>query len=414
MTDADLKRIENELGIKLPANYTRLIRKFPDELRNWPPGQTRDVSQRFFPDAGHLLDVNRHFRASPRQFVSAPKELAKAWPLNYVVIGRMDDDWQVIDVSQKEPRIFTIEKGKLETYSSDFKATFDLWKYVHKELWKAERKKAKTTTPEESKATSKSKAMSKPTATDKAKASLAARKPVKSAAKLPASRTTKSAAVLSPQALLAEGRKLARPAVALYDRGKKYAAVWRGAGVVSPGPGEWRHWISIDTSFLPDNPRKLTGVVSLYDWWADDDRMGELKVVQDFQTALPRKTEGTKLYAKEFKCLPDVDALFHFGCKEVKAWRKVNKLDSDASYRVTPVKEYLDVLHREHPFVSQDGAYAMLGGWSWCFTWCYGTDEEYPWRLFKKPLIVLTIEDSEPWIEVYDDGKKFETFSRIT
>jgi len=27
---------------------------------------------------------------------------------------------------------------------------------------------------------------------------------------------------------------------------------------------------------------------------------------------------------------------------------------------------------------------------------------------------VLTIQDSEPWIEVFDDGKEFEAFSGIT
>jgi hypothetical protein len=34
--------------------------------------------------------------------------------------------------------------------------------------------------------------------------------------------------------------------------------------------------------------------------------------------------------------------------------------------------------------------------------------------VFKKALIVLTIAESEPWIEVFDDGRKFVTFSRIT
>ena len=56
----------------------------------------------------------------------------------------------------------------------------------------------------------------------------------------------------------------------------------------------------------------------------------------------------------------------------------------------------------------------MLGGWSWCFTWCYGIDEEYPWHLLKKAIVVLTIAESEPWIEVFDDGTKFVPFSRVT
>jgi len=56
----------------------------------------------------------------------------------------------------------------------------------------------------------------------------------------------------------------------------------------------------------------------------------------------------------------------------------------------------------------------MLGGWSWPFLWCYGESERYPWRLVEKALIVLTLRNSEPWLEVFDDGKKFVGFSRIT
>jgi len=49
----------------------------------------------------------------------------------------------------------------------------------------------------------------------------------------------------------------------------------------------------------------------------------------------------------------------------------------------------------------------MLGGWSLPF--------DYDWeRLVRKPLFLLTIRESEPWIEVYDDGRKLLGFSRIT
>lgn len=154
-------------------------------------------------------------------------------------------------------------------------------------------------------------------------------------------------------------------------------------------------------------------MISVYDWWADDDRMGELKVVHDPAASLPENPDGTRLYAHPFACMPDVDALFHFGSQQVKDWYEVS-WSGDPSYRRTPVKEYLKVPEREHPFQGRMGAYAMLGGWSWYFGWCYAIDEEYPWHLFDQALTVLTIEDSEPWIEVFDDGARFTACSRST
>ena len=533
MNDKDLKAIEKELGVTLPTSYVQAMKKFPDELRTWPPAEIRDASQEFFADAEQVLDANRRFRDRPQDFVKSPTDLRAAWPAHYLVIGRVEQTWKVIDVSQKEPRIFSIDDGVLDTYSSELKAKFDLWKYIHKELWKAVRKKEKQAQPaKEASAKPRSKPKQEaavgpmteaqfkeleeklelklpaayrkimgkfpnelrnwpPPATPNAKpmgddflfdvaaivkANKLGRKRLKKQfpakgfvlggggdslwmidtaqsnppvkllfdemildgpdnlaelvervqanhkdawAKVKKREKAGAKADLSPETLLAEGRKLARPAVALYDKGKEYAAVWGGKGVVPPGKpsqGEarWKHWISIDASRLPDNPRKIKGVVSVYEWLGDDKDWGAVKVYHDPKAALPRKPDGVKLFARKFQCLPDVDAVFHFGSKTVKDWLKANSLDTDSSYEVSPVKEYLEVVRREHPFMSRDGAYAMLGGWSWCFTWCYGMDEKYPWHVFKKALIVLTIADSEPWLEVFDDGKKFVTFSRIT
>ena len=80
----------------------------------------------------------------------------------------------------------------------------------------------------------------------------------------------------------------------------------------------------------------------------------------------------------------------------------------------TPLKAAHQVIDAEHPWWGKVDCYAMLGGWSMCFMWCYGIDEEYPWDLLKGALTVLTIRDSEPWLEVFDNGKEFVTFSRIT
>ena len=49
----------------------------------------------------------------------------------------------------------------------------------------------------------------------------------------------------------------------------------------------------------------------------------------------------------------------------------------------------------------------MLGGWSFCF------DEEWA-KLVEKPLLSITIRNSEPWLEVYDGNMTLLGCSHIT
>jgi hypothetical protein len=357
MTEGDLRRLEAELGLQFPAAYRRIVTAFPEQLRNWPAGQPAAARQTAF-----LFDVDRILKANR----AGRRKLRRRFPEKGYVLGGDPDGWWLIDTALENPPVLLI----FDDYTLDgFEDLDDLYQTVqkdHAEAW--------------AKANKRSRAGKKP--------------------------------ALTAETLLAEGRRLARPAVALRDRGTEYAAVWRGAGVADPGPGEWRHWISIDAGFLPQNPRGMKGVVSVYDWFADDDRMGELRVVNDPQACLPVKPSGKRLFAHNIAVPPDVDALFHFGAQSLRDWLELN--GSYLDYDRPPVKDYLRAVRRQHPFSAGDGTYAMLGGWSWCFNWCYGTDEEYPWHLFDQALIVLTLEDSEPWIEVVDDGKEFQAFARIT
>lgn len=361
MTESELKIIERDLQLKLPDAYRKVILQFPEELRDWPPRGPDDPYDRrddFYLDAAQIIAANEKAR----------KRYRKRLPPGAFVIGGDNKDSWFIECDQPNPPVQLINKEYVLGGTENLQEHLDCVRKNHQEVWAKLKKRAKGGVKVQ----------------------------------------------LTPDELIAEGQQLARPAVALYDKGKQYAAVWRGSGVVSPGPGEWRHWISLDTRFLPDNPRKLGGVISLYEWYANDDRFSELKVVHDQHATLRKKTDGTKLYAKEFQCLPDVDAVFQFGSKRLKDWLEAISWNHDTDYKRTPVKEYLKLVHAQHPFSVNDGAFAMLGGWSWCFTWCYSLDEEYPWHLLEKALIVLTIAESEPWIEVFDDGKKFVTFSRIT
>lgn len=359
MGPSDLDRLEQELGIRLPAIYRELVASYPPELHQWPKLEGATYPRR----TAFLLDVEALLKANE----SVRKKLKKEWPEQGFVIGGDPEAWWLIDTAVPDPRVQLVKRDMVLGAFPNLTALFEAVRADHAEAVKKAAKAAK-----------------------------AGPKPK-----------------LTPEELLEEGRRLARPAVSLHKRGSDYAAVWKGTGVVSPGDGEWRHWISIDARFLPQNPGNRTGVISVYDWFADDDRMGDLLVVHDSKATLPEQTDGTRLYAKQIECMPDVDAIFHFGSQKVKDWVSAS-WDPDKGYDRSPVKEYLKILGREHPFQGLTGAYAMLGGWSWCFNWCYGTDEAYPWHLFDQALAVLTIEDSEPWIEVFDDGITFTANSRIT
>jgi hypothetical protein len=361
MTENELRIIERDLQLKLPEAYRKLIFQFPEELRDWPPRGPDDPYDRrddFYLDAAQIIAANEKAR----------KRYRKRLPAGAFVIGGDNKDSWFIECGEPNPPVQLINKEYILGGSEDLKEHLDCVRQSHQEVWKKAGKR----------------------------------------------RQAGANAQLTPDELIAAGKELARPAVALYDKGKQYAAVWRGAGVVPPGPGEWRHWISVDARFLPDNPRKLGGVISVYEWSGRGEAPCEVHVIHDQRATLPKQPDGTKLYAKEFQCLPDVDAVFQFGSKKVKDWLEATSWNHDTDYKRSPVKEYLKLVQAQHPFSANDGAFAMLGGWSWCFNWCYTIDEEYPWHLLQKALIVLTVAESEPWIEVFDDGKKFVTFSRIT
>jgi len=227
---------------------------------------------------------------------------------------------------------------------------------------------------------------------------------------------------MTPEELISEARRMSRPAVLLIAKGNDYAAIWKGTGVVAPPEGEWEHWVSIDTRFLPKNPGNRHGVVSVYLCTESSDRFHEVAARHDPEATLPTATNGQRLFAKPIECLPPTEAICKFGSKSIQDWllaniadpNQVNDRESfDEESRGT-LEAYDEVLRAEHPLHNDTDCFAMLGGWSACFTWCYGYDEIYPWHVFEKELVVLTIADSEPWIEVFDDGSEFETFSRIT
>ncbi len=69
--------------------------------------------------------------------------------------------------------------------------------------------------------------------------------------------------------------------------------------------------------------------------------------------------------------------------------------------------KYLPVWQSNCPLYTNEAA-AVLGGWH--FPWPDGDWEE----LQNKPLLVWTIDDSEPWVEVWKEPNGFRVIQRIT
>jgi hypothetical protein len=178
-----------------------------------------------------------------------------------------------------------------------------------------------------------------------------------------------------------EAERLARPCVLLVvtGNGKPLAGVWRGPGVVPVPKGLYCHWLSIDCAFLPAGFKPTVGVLSIYT--NEEDCVSGL-VAHDPSARLV--DTGVPLYAQPYRSLPPPDAL--------------PSLDTE---------EYMRLWQKNCPLYTEQ-AMAVLGGWH--FPW---PDDDWE-QLREKPLLVWTIAESEPWIEVWEVPDGFKVMQRIT
>jgi hypothetical protein len=146
--------------------------------------------------------------------------------------------------------------------------------------------------------------------------------------------------------------------------------------------------------------------------YSDEEGEGGVAVL-DGKAKLTVQRGHTKLYAYHGKSYPPIEAVFRLGSPAVRKWLKANKWRPDWGYNDNfkdkkPAKEYLEFYQRTCPIYHSGRAYAVLGGWH--FPW---PDGDWPDRI-ERPLLVWTLEDCEPWIEVWGAGKGFEVKQRIT
>jgi hypothetical protein len=171
----------------------------------------------------------------------------------------------------------------------------------------------------------------------------------------------------------------AKPCVFLKKEGNKFAAVWGGAGTIA-GPEGYEHWLSVDCSFLPQELGLTKGVISVYSGGEDIDT-GVVKYALNASLEL---NNGVPLYAHSAISIPPPDISAELDTDSyMKAWQ-----DNCPVYTGTTT--------------------AVIGGWH--FPWPDGDWEE----LCGKQFVLWTIENSEPWLEVWKDGESFRVLERIT
>lgn len=182
--------------------------------------------------------------------------------------------------------------------------------------------------------------------------------------------------------LLAAAQRLARPCVLLKHSGPadRLAGVWGGPSVVACPSGPFRHWLSIDCRFLPALIGVSSGVISVFSN-QDDCKTG---VVEYDPSAKLPASASLPLFAHEGQSLPPPDAM------------------PSEEY-----ERYLPSWQSNCPLYTNEAA-AVLGGWH--FPW---PDDDWV-ELQEKSLLLWTIEESEPWIEVWKEIGGFRVIQRIT
>ena len=221
--------------------------------------------------------------------------------------------------------------------------------------------------------------------------------------------------------LITEGERLAKPCVYLRDRGAGApCAIWGGPlPLPQPGP-KLQHVITLDCEALPEHFTGAAGSASLYSNHLEDAsvRFGpKLSVARPTRLAraqqwLTRARSATPLYAQPGVSLPPIEAVFRFGSPRFQAWGAEIGWDPEWGQSADPAfreleRAYDQAYQASCPIYRRD-AHAVVGGWH--MPWPDGD-----WQACAADTLVLwTLAEAEPWIEVWRTADGFRVIHRIT
>jgi hypothetical protein len=196
--------------------------------------------------------------------------------------------------------------------------------------------------------------------------------------------------------LILEGRRLERPCVFLRPQGiGPVAAVWYERDKREIDSTGYRCWLTVDARLIPGLSPSIRGYLSVF---TNEDMCegGRVDIVPTWPTRM-----GTPLFAHPASVLPPIDAVFACGSESVgewiasHGWKRSWRYNDNFKGRAL-VDQYDQLWFREYPVFLPD-LYAVLGGWH-----LPGADADWH-DLIDEQLMVLTIRDSEPWVEAWCD-----------
>ena len=214
---------------------------------------------------------------------------------------------------------------------------------------------------------------------------------------------------MTAEQLIAEGRKLQRPCFFLRPEvSGEVAAIWHERDEDEIESTGHHCWLTVDSRFIPGLPSSVNDYISIFTN-ENDCQSGKVEVA-----VTKPKRSGVKLYADPASVLPPIEVVLARGSEAVGDWLKVNNWPRDCRYDDffsdhAIVSVYRKIWFEEYPLYSNSDIYAMLGGWHWT-----GPDNDW-YDLIDENLMVLTIRDSEPWVEAWRiKSGEFKVIQRIT
>lgn len=162
------------------------------------------------------------------------------------------------------------------------------------------------------------------------------------------------------------------------------------------------YWHGIDTNAICISVAYRSGWLNLY---PNHDNSGLVEL-----SAQPRKS-AKPLFAIEYISLPPIDAVFMFGSKDIEGFLERNGWERSDPFNdnfPSPIPgEYERIWQSSNPMYAR-GVAAVCGGWH--FPWPEGDWHD----LSRSELVLWTIQDAEPWIEVFFNEGKFSVKQRAT
>jgi len=120
---------------------------------------------------------------------------------------------------------------------------------------------------------------------------------------------------------------------------------------------------------------------------------------------------GVRLKVRTARLLPDLDHLFLLNeptiqtCLATKGWEKT--WGWNGNFKDTAADAYNLIYQQSQPLYSKDD-FAYFGGWPFIFP------DSDPTETAGQSFLLMTVKDSEPWVEVWEKGREFRVFQRIT